>query len=67
MKRTFESLIESLTSKFEIYFNKFRNAKAETAFSEMMVRVNGPLTNKCDRVLMAAKRQNFKGQNGIHF
>ena len=31
VKISVESVIESLTSKFEIHFNKFRNVKEETA------------------------------------
>lgn len=67
MKISVESVIESLTSKFEIHFNKFRNVKEETAFNEMMVSVNGPLPSKSDQVVMAAMKRHFKGQNGIRF
>ena len=42
MKISVESVIESLTSKFEIHFNKFRNVKKETTLNEMMVGVNAP-------------------------
>ncbi len=39
VKISVESVIESLTSKFEIHFSKFRDAKEETACNEMMVLV----------------------------
>ena len=67
VKLSVGSVIESLTSKFEIHFDKFCNVKEETAFDEMMVSVNGPLPSKCDKVVMAAMKKHFKGQNGICF
>lgn len=67
VKISVKSVIESLTSKFEIHFNKFRNVNEDTGYNEMMISVNGPLPAKCDRVVMAAMKRHFKGQNGIHF
>ena len=67
VKLSVESAIESLTSKFEIHFNKFRNVKEETAHNEMMISVNGPLPSRCDQVVMTAMKMHFRGQNGIHF
>ena len=49
VKVSVESVIESLTSKFEIHFNKFRNMNEDTAYNEMMVGVNGPLSVQCDK------------------
>ena len=62
-----ESVIESLTSKFEIHFNKFRNVKEETPYNKMMISVNRPLPSRCDQVVMTAIKMHFRGQNGIHF
>ncbi|CAB3987438.1 Hypothetical predicted protein [Paramuricea clavata] len=67
VKVSVQSVIESLTSKFEIHFNKFRNVNEDTAYNEMMVGVNGPLPLQCDKVVMAAMKQHFKGQHGIRF
>jgi ribose 1,5-bisphosphokinase PhnN len=33
----------------------------------MMVSVNGPSPAQCDKVVMAAIKQHFKGQHGIRF
>ena len=67
VKISVESVIESLTSKFEIHFNKFRNVNEDTAYNEMMVSVNGPSPAQCDKVVMAAMKQYLKGQHGIRF
>ena len=67
VKISVESVIESLTSKFEIHFSKFRNVKEETACNEMMVSVNGPAPSKSKPVVMAAMKRHFKGPNGIRF
>jgi hypothetical protein len=61
VKISVESVIESLTSNFEIHFNKFRNVNEDTAYNEMMVSVNGPSQAQCDKVVMAAMKQHFKG------
>ena len=67
VKISVESVIESLTSKFEIHFNKFRNVTEGAAYNEMMVSINGPSPAQCDKVVMAAMKQHFKGQYGIRF
>ena len=67
VKISVETVIESLTSKFEIHFNKFRNVTEGTAYNEMMVSINGPSPAQCDKVVMAAMKQHFKGQYGIRF
>jgi hypothetical protein len=67
VKISVESVIESLTSKFEIHFNKFRNVNEDTAYNEMMVRVNGLSLAQCDKVVMAAMKQHFKRQHSIRF
>ena len=67
VKISVELVIESLTSKFEIHFNKFRNVNEDTAYNEMMISVNGPSQAQCDKVVMAAMKQHFKGQHGIRF
>jgi hypothetical protein len=67
VKISVESVIESLEWKFEIYFNKFRNVNEDTSYNEMIVGVNGPLPVQCDKVVMAAMKQHFKGQHGIRF
>jgi ribose 1,5-bisphosphokinase PhnN len=36
-------------------------------YNEMMVSVNGPSPAQCDKVVMAAMKQHFKGQHGIRF
>ena len=61
VKISVESMIESLTSEFEIHFNKFRNVTEGTAYNEMMVSINGPSPAQCDKVVMAAMKQHFKG------
>ena len=45
-------MIESLTSKFEIHFNKFRNVTEGSAYNEMMVSINGPSPAVCEKVVM---------------
>ena len=63
-----ESVIESLTSKFEIHFNKFRNVAEGGAYNKMMVSNNGPSPPaQCEKVVMAAMKKHFKGQYGIRF
>ena len=67
VKISVESVIESLTSKFKIHFNKFRNVNEDPAYNEMMESVNGPSPAQCDKVVMAAMKQHFKGKYGIRF
>ena len=67
VKMSVESVVESLTSKFEIHFNKFRNVNEDTAHNEMMISVNGPSPARCDTVVMEAMKRHFKGQHGIWF
>ena len=67
VKISVESVIELLTSKFEIHFNKFRNVIEGSAYNEMMVSINGPSPAQCEKVVMAAMKQHFKGPYGIRF
>ena len=67
VKLSVESVIESLRSKVEIQFNKFRNVKEEMPYNEMMISVNGLLPSRCDQVMMTAMKKHFRAQNGIHF
>ena len=61
VKISVESVIESLTSKLEIHFNKFRNVNEDTAYMVLHYIA------QCDKVVMAAMKQHFKGQYGIRF
>ena len=38
-----------------------------SAYNEMMVSMNGPSPAQCEKVVMAAMKQHFKGQYGIRF
>ena len=67
LKMSVESVVESLTSKFEIHFNKFRNVNQDTTHNEMMISVNDPSPAHCDTVVMEAMKRYFKGQHGIRF
>jgi hypothetical protein len=61
VKISVESVIESLTSKLEIHFNKFRNVNEDTAYMVLHYIA------QCGKVVMAAMKQHFKGQYGIRF
>ena len=62
VQSSFESILESYVSQYEIHFVERRNVEEYTANEEFEISVNGPKLAHADFVILEVMDLHFKGK-----
>ena len=62
VQSSFESILESYVSQYEIHFDERRNLDEYTANEEFKISVNGPKLAHADMVILEVMDLHFKGK-----